>query len=177
MNIPEDAYCNSCDILKPITEFWKDKTRVWTWGYNMKCRTCRSKLKKVEYEKDIVLSRAKHRARDKVLRDKDPIVFRAKQKEHRQKHYKVNKEKIQARNRLNKNPKGLSAKQRVRDAILAGKMVRGNCEVCAEPNAEGHHEDYDKPLEVRWLCRLHHRQLHTERLLIKRYSKKGIIIV
>jgi len=33
------------------------------------------------------------------------------------------------------------------------------CEVCGEPG-ERHHPDYDKPDEVVWLCRRHHRQLH-----------------
>ncbi len=30
---------------------------------------------------------------------------------------------------------------------------------CAAP-VQMHHEDYSKPLQVRWFCRAHHRQLH-----------------
>ena len=33
------------------------------------------------------------------------------------------------------------------------------CEICGEA-AEAHHDDYDKPLEVRWLCFKHHREWH-----------------
>jgi hypothetical protein len=34
------------------------------------------------------------------------------------------------------------------------------CEVCGNPKAVRHHDDYSKPLEVRFLCHLHHRQQH-----------------
>jgi hypothetical protein len=33
------------------------------------------------------------------------------------------------------------------------------CEICGK-KAEAHHDDYGKPLEVRWLCFKHHREWH-----------------
>lgn len=45
-------------------------------------------------------------------------------------------------------------------AIEAGKLLRQPCEVCQAPQAEAHHDDYSKPLDVRWLCRAHHREHH-----------------
>ena len=47
-------------------------------------------------------------------------------------------------------------------AIKLGILVRGSCEVCGDPKTDGHHDDYTKPLQVRWLCRKHHAAAHVE---------------
>jgi hypothetical protein len=53
------------------------------------------------------------------------------------------------------------ARMQVRDALRAGTLVRQPCEVCGtKANIEAHHDDYAKPLDVRWLCRKHHAALH-----------------
>lgn len=44
-----------------------------------------------------------------------------------------------------------------------GKIVRQPCEVCGAALAEKHHDDYSKPLQLRWFCRRHH--LEHERKL------------
>lgn len=45
-------------------------------------------------------------------------------------------------------------------AVLVGMLTKGPCEVCGITRVDAHHEDYTKPLEVRWLCREHHRARH-----------------
>lgn len=45
-------------------------------------------------------------------------------------------------------------------AIKRGEIVRQPCEKCGDPISEGHHDDYSKPLEVRWLCKTHHMKVH-----------------
>lgn len=47
-------------------------------------------------------------------------------------------------------------------AIKLGLLVRRPCEVCGVTKVQAHHTDYGKPLEVRWLCALHHSQLHQK---------------
>lgn len=37
------------------------------------------------------------------------------------------------------------------------------CELCGGPNPEKHHEDYDKPLEVLWVCRKCHLEIHNSK--------------
>jgi len=41
----------------------------------------------------------------------------------------------------------------------SGKILINNCVICGK-KAEKHHEDYDKPLKVVWLCRKHHLKKH-----------------
>lgn len=54
----------------------------------------------------------------------------------------------------------IRARNKVKHLCRVGKMQRGNCEACGKPNAEAHHEDYSRPLDVRWLCRWCHSQEH-----------------
>lgn len=53
------------------------------------------------------------------------------------------------------------ARTYARIALERGKIEPCGCEVCAS-KAEMHHDDYDQPLNVRWLCRTHHLDLHYQ---------------
>ena len=44
--------------------------------------------------------------------------------------------------------------------IRAGKIFREKCVICNNINTEAHHNNYDFPLEITWLCKLHHEKLH-----------------
>lgn len=61
------------------------------------------------------------------------------------------------------NAKKVAARQIVRMALRGGILTRQPCNHCGSLKVEAHHEDYDKPLEVLWLCFIEHRRLHRER--------------
>lgn len=63
---------------------------------------------------------------------------------------------------LARYPERARARRKLRTELESGRMKRGNCEVCGIANAHAHHNDYARPLEVRWLCRKHHDELHTK---------------
>lgn len=44
--------------------------------------------------------------------------------------------------------------------IKRGKVEKGVCCRCGSEKTEAHHKDYSKPLEVIWLCRPCHLELH-----------------
>jgi hypothetical protein len=74
-----------------------------------------------------------------------------------------NKDKVDAtivRKKI-KSPEKFKARSIVGAAIRLGKITREPCSICGE-KAEAHHEDYSKPLEVIWLCRKHHFELHKK---------------
>ena len=47
-------------------------------------------------------------------------------------------------------------------AVKTGKLKRQPCELCGAARSVAHHESYDQPLAVRWLCQLHHKERHKE---------------
>jgi len=49
----------------------------------------------------------------------------------------------------------------VQNARDRGDLVKKPCSECGDSNSEAHHDDYDKPLDVRWLCRPCHSALHS----------------
>jgi hypothetical protein len=55
------------------------------------------------------------------------------------------------------------ASRMLRAAVARGDVTRQPCEECGEPKVDGHHEDYDQPYQVRWLCRAHHLARHSIR--------------
>lgn len=54
------------------------------------------------------------------------------------------------------------ARVAVQKAIQKGALVPKPCEVCGFFRAEAHHDDYTKPLQVRWLCNTHHDEHHRK---------------
>ena len=60
------------------------------------------------------------------------------------------------------NPKKYRAHSMVNYAVKSGKLKKMNCETCGQVEAHAHHDDYNYPLSVRWLCASHHKQWHAK---------------
>lgn len=54
------------------------------------------------------------------------------------------------------------ARWKVHRAIKAGRLQKMPCEVCGNSTAQAHHDDYSRPLDIRWLCRKHHVEHHAK---------------
>lgn len=68
------------------------------------------------------------------------------------------------RKEYNKNPQN---RQRKLARLRARKLKRLPCEQCQNEKSEAHHNDYNKPLEVIWLCRSCHVELHNKIKAVK----------
>lgn len=82
---------------------------------------------------------------------KNEEEFKVRRNQRSIKHYYVHGDRAKARILVNK-------------AVLRGKLVRPTiCSNCVENKpVEGHHNDYLKPLDVIWLCKVCHENLHHQ---------------
>jgi hypothetical protein len=62
------------------------------------------------------------------------------------------------------------ARQAVKYALKAGTLTKQSCRDCGDIIVQAHHPDYTKPLEVIWLCLLHHIAEH------KRLGDKAYLV-
>jgi len=61
-----------------------------------------------------------------------------------------------------------SANHKVEKAIQRGSLVPESCEQCGEDSGVyAHHDDYNKPLAVRWLCVRCHFEWHEKNTAIE----------
>jgi hypothetical protein len=56
--------------------------------------------------------------------------------------------------------KKANARSYVNVYIRRGLVIRKCCEACGAEKSQAHHPDYDKPLEVIWLCKPCHMKEH-----------------
>lgn len=105
------------------------------------CLSCRRK-------RDATWRRSRRLAGTPVISTKMPREYHTQyEKTYRQKPDVIFKNRMRAK---------------TRDAVRRGKLQKGLCEFCNSQEVEAHHDDYSKPLEVRWLCKAHHNHIHLK---------------
>lgn len=131
--------CFKCLSAKPLEAFYKHA--MMADGHLNKCKECtkndtaKRALEKWEYIRsyDKMRSSMPHRrALAKQVQDE----YRAKY------------------------PQRVKANALVNNAVRDGRLKKQPCWVCGE-KAVAHHPDYDRPLDVVWLCQPHHKQTHA----------------
>lgn len=132
--------CFKCGEDKPLDEFYRHPRMAD--GHFNKCKDC-AKTDTREHRR--VSERPREYDRERNHRPER----RGRWEEKRIKYRYRNPEKYKAHNALNR-------------AVKDGRVMRQTCEVCGE-KAQAHHDDYSKPLDVRWLCPLHHARHHAMR--------------
>lgn len=147
--------CFKCKSIKPLSEFYKHPQMAD--GHLNKCKECNKKdvrknrKNNIEYYKEYDKKRAMKPHR--VQARKEYLKTDAG----RQSLAKSNK------NYRKRNPNKCKAHDIVNNAIRDKKLFKEPCEVCGSTESiHAHHDDYLKPLNVRWLCQVHHRQWHDE---------------
>lgn len=150
MKITEKT-CFKCGATKPITEFYVHPA-MGDSRMN-KCKGCTRADVQFNYRANIEHYKAYEKERAMLPHR---IAMRAK-------YQKTESGKQAIRRAQNKyaesNPVKRRAQVAVCNAVRDGRLVRQPCEICGS-TAQAHHDDYSKPLDVRWLCSTHHAEWH-----------------
>lgn len=126
---------------------------------------CRAAAQRRSFREYGARNREQIRVHHRKLYEADPEKTRLRVEAYRQTEAgKAARKRADAlsRERLNINPEKRRARYAVRRAIETGKITRQPCEECGMSPAQAHHEDYSKPLEVRWLCTRCHGLEHRK---------------
>lgn len=63
---------------------------------------------------------------------------------------------------IKRYPERVEARVIASREVRAGRLIKQPCEFCKDKKTVKHHDDYSKPLEVRWMCRPCHRLYHKK---------------
>lgn len=153
----KEKKCFKCETVKPLSEFYKHAQMAD--GHLNKCKECNKKDVRDNYadNKDHYKDYERKRAntskriakREAYAKTDAGRASAAKSKEK------------WARNNAIKRGANTIVGNAVRDGKLEKQYF---CSVCSIDNVRihGHHDDYAKPLEVRWLCSQCHDSWHKE---------------
>lgn len=149
--------CRVCGSMKYLSEFYPQQVRKC--GEVGECKECTKVRVKDNRNRRIQY----YREYDAARYQSDPSVRR------RHRRYSKTPEGRMALQRsrekwLRENPKKRAAQVAVNNAVRDGRLKKPcTCSACGDGGRiEGHHEDYSKPLVVKWLCRSCHVARHRE---------------
>ena len=134
-----EKICSICLKLLPLDSFHKFKGNLD--GHYTNCKKCRIQ-----------------KSHESYLRRSEKIAMSTK--EYRKTDKGKLARKVEDINRRKNHPGKYKANYLLTNAVRDGRINRLPCEVCGEIKSEGHHPDYSKPLEVKWLCKIHHNNIH-----------------
>ena len=131
--------CFKCGETKPLACFYKHKQMAD--GHLNKCKDCNKKDVRENRKRNIDYYREYDRARG------------ARQTSEYHRSYR------------NEFPMKYAAHNWVSNAVRDGRLKKpSKCEECGHDNnrIHGHHDDYGKPMIVRWLCPACHKAWHDK---------------
>lgn len=151
--------CYRCRVEKPIDQFYRHPAMAS--GRLNKCSEC-CKTEAIKYRK-AKLEEHRRYDRERGLTPERRLKVRN--------NYKKMVADPEARARIwahsiewrRKNKEKRTAHIRAATAIKQGLLIKESCARCgATQCVHAHHEDYSRPLDVVWLCKLCHGERHRE---------------
>jgi len=151
--------CKSCNKTKDISLFGKNRT--YKDGHDSKCKDCRYELVKAYRSTE----RGRESARGTVRRYHQSQKGKAAKRKYEVSDKGRENRRFDSIKHKNRYPEKKRAREIAYYAIKSGKIAAASCVVCGNDRAHAHHENYNKPLELTWLCVKHHSERHKNESL------------
>ena len=132
--------CFKCHVVKPLSEFYRHPEMAN--GHLGKCKECNKRDVQENY---------------RVKKEQYKAYYAEREKTPMRKAWKI----IEQRKQRIKFPIQSPCRQITQRAVKSGILVKTPCVVCGFPKVEAHHENYYEPLNVKWLCLKHHKEIHS----------------
>lgn len=131
--------CFKCSVSQPISCFYKHSKMAD--GHLNKCIACTKRDVLVHRKKNVEAIRSYDRERSKLphriqISYQNAVAYRLKY------------------------PDRYRANSLVAAALKSGSLFKTPCGCCGSADTEAHHPDYSRPLDVIWLCAVHHKEIH-----------------
>lgn len=145
--------CFKCGKVKPLDEFYKHPKMKD--GHLGKCKECTKKDVHVHRDENLEKVKTYDKRRNRL-----PHRIKARKKYAQSSRGKKVCGKAKKK-WIERNPLKKAVYRIFKSAIKTGRLKRQPCEKCGSTiRVHGHHDDYYKPLEVRWLCPKCHTEFH-----------------
>lgn len=157
---PKQSYCNGCR---------SKRSKEWTLetGRVQKHRTglCPCGVPRAANQPyfcaDCKMAESRKFRKNRAYTEDERVVLRARRRDRYHELAESRRQRYETdegyRNQVN-------ARKEVTKAIRDGILIPQPCEVCDYMKTDAHHDDYTKPLDVRWLCRSHHVLHHSRNI-------------
>lgn len=142
--------CPKCKIYKRFSEYHHKSN-----GLGFYCKECHNEMNRKSHRKnnkdpEHYFNRLNRMTLSDAERKSNPLYVKTKRNTNPNKRYqRDNPEKCRAYNKVSYN-------------LKRGYIIKEPCAICGELNVQAHHEDYSKPLDVVWLCKAHHMEIHRK---------------
>lgn len=131
--------CKKCNLAKDIDDFYSHFGM--SDGHINECKEC-VRRRVSEYAKTDKGLETERRRRNTPKRKKWVVEYTKRRRE--------------------KDPLKYKARMKLGNAVRDGRIEKYPCEVCGATKVQAHHDDYSKPLIVRWLCFNCHKKHHEK---------------
>jgi hypothetical protein len=152
--------CTKCNVDKPIGLFYsKKKPNGENWFFS-ECKDCAKTRIRENRNNNIEYYREYDRARswqEKRIEKRKEIAERWKSDPILKERSKRLKKEWQLKNHIKRAAHIIAG-----NAIKDGRLNKQPCEVCGNIIVDAHHDNYEYPLNVRWLCKKHHAEHHKK---------------